>query len=202
MKLWVIVLSGLTFLLLADVAVLQARLQAFDLEGLKAEVISLKNEVGRIRDWEAAVAEQTGIVVETSPSPTPAARQSGGTVLTQAKSTREVYIPLGGGLTSSQEWVNTSAQAYIDTAAYTIRAVYFEASLRANTGQVWARLINKNENEYIADSEISHNTPIGTLIRSGKLTLPAGNKLYVVQLKGETQQEAFVENARARLIVE
>ncbi len=141
--------------------------------------------------------------MEVSSSPTPPTRQPAGTVpTTQAKTTREVYIPLGGGSTKSQEWVNTSAQAYIDTAAYRIVAVYFEASLRANAGQVWARLVNRNENEYIASSEINYNTPAGTLIRSGKLTLPVGNKLYVVQLKGETQQEVFVENARVRLIVE
>lgn len=198
MKLWVIVLTGLVLLLLVDVAVLQARLQSWDLGGLRNEVAQLKDELGRLSNWEAVQAE-----IEVGPTPTPMASprqvvsQSGDKVVT-----REVYVPLGSGSTNSQDWVNTGAQAYIDTSQYQIKAVYFEATLRANSGQVIARLINKNENEYIGGSEVSHNTPTATLIRSGKINLPAGNKLYVVQLRAELPQDVFLDGARVRLLVQ
>lgn len=198
MKLWVIVLTGLVLLLLVDVAVLQARLQSWDLGGLRNEVAQLKDELGRLSNWEAVQAE-----IEVGPTPTPTASprqvvsQSGDKAVT-----REVYVPLGSGSTNSQDWVNTGAQAYIDTSQYQIKAAYFEASLRANSGQVWARLINKNENEYIAGSEVGHNTPTATLVRSGKLSLPVGNKLYVVQLKAELPQDVFLDGAKVRLLVQ
>lgn len=198
MKLWLIVLTGLVLLLLADVAVLQARWQSGDLEGLRDEVTSLRDELGRLSNWEAVQAE-----IEVSPTPTPTASprqvvsQGGGKAVT-----REVYVPLGSGATNSQDWVNTGAQAYIDTNQYQIKAAYFEATLRANSGQVVARLVNKNENEYIWGSEVSHNTPTATLIRSGKINLPAGNKLYVVQLRAELPQDVFLDGARVRLLVQ
>ena len=198
MKLWMIVLTGLVFLLLADVAVLQARLQSFGLGELKAEVEAMRDSLARLQDWEAVVAEQPApSAMPPTPVATPVVRPAGGSA-----GLKEVYIPLGSGSTNNQEWVDTGAQAYIDTGQYRIKAAYFEASLRANSGQVWARLINKNENEYVASSEISYNTPTATLIRSGKLSLPAGNKLYGVQIRGETQQQVWAENARVRLLVQ
>ena len=70
MKLLVIVLTGLVLVLLADVAVLQARLQAWDVGGLSREVADLKDELGRWSNWEAVVAES--VVPEPTASPSPA----------------------------------------------------------------------------------------------------------------------------------
>ena len=199
MKLWVIVLTGLVFLLLADVAVLQARLQAMDLVGLSDKLSFVEEEVAKLKDWEVAVAELPTPTPTPTPSATPKVEIKKAT--TSSGSTREIYILLGSGSTKSQEWVDVGGQVYIDTGAYTIKEAYFEASLKSNSGSVWARLINRNESSYVASSEITSNTSAYTLVRSGKIAVPAGNKLYGIQLKSETQQEVFVENAKVRLIV-
>ena len=199
MKLWVIVLTGLVFLLLADVAVLQARLQAMDLVGLSDKLSFVEEEVAKLKDWEVAVAELPTPTPTPTPSATPKVEIK--KVTTSSGSTREIYILLGSGSTKSQEWIDVGGQVYIDTGAYTIKEAYFEASLKSNSGSVWARLINRNESSYVASSEITSNTSAYTLVRSGKIAVPAGNKLYGIQLKSETQQEVFVENAKVRLIV-
>ena len=62
--------------------------------------------------------------------------------------------------------------------------------------------MNKNEGDYVANSEITSNTSESTLIRSSKIFLPSGNKLYGIQLKSETQQEVFIDNAKVRLLVQ
>jgi len=196
-KLWVIVLTGLVLVLLADVAVLQARLQAWDVGGLSREVADLKDELGRWSNWEAVVAESVVPEPTASPSPAPlrSAKLSYGGV-------KEVYIPLGSGSTKSQEWVDGGGQAYIDAGAYKIKEAYFEASLRSNSGEVGARLVNKNENEIVFGSEIYGNSSVSTLVRSAKLALPSGNKLYGIQLRSQTQQDVFVESAKVRLLVQ
>ena len=115
---------------------------------------------------------------------------------------KEVLIPLGSGSTSSTEWSDTGAQAYIDTTVYrNIEAAYFQASMRANSGRVFARLLQKNESAVVPGSEIEHNTPQSGFIGSGEILLSAGNKLYVVQVRSGNGQEAFVENARVRLVL-
>ena len=197
--------GGVVLLALMQVGVWQWQIRP--LVGLTDEVRQLREDVGRLKDWQVATAE----VGEAEPKPaiqadTAKIETANKTVVSVRQSdgaaSREVYITLGSGSTASQDWTDTAAQAYIDTGQYKIKAAYFEASLRANSGQVWARLINKNENNYVAGSEITHNTPTSTLIRSGKINLPVGNKLYGVQLKSETQQQVNVENAKVRLIVE
>jgi hypothetical protein len=193
-KLWVIVLTGLVLLLLADVAVLQARLQSFGLGELKVEVEAMRDSLTRLQNWEAVVAEQPVPTQSLTPTSVPQIRQS--------KLTKEVYIPLGSGTTKNQEWVDGGGQAYIDTGAYVIKEVYFEASLRSNSGEAGARLVNKNENEIVSGSEIYVSSSVPTLVRSGKLNLPAGNKLYGIQLRSQTQQDVFMENAKVRLLVQ
>src|SRR3989344_1893560 len=54
---------------------------------------------------------------------------------------REVWLPLGSGSTSSLEWADTGAQAYIDTMIYlSLKEAYFQASLKSNSGTVYVRL--------------------------------------------------------------
>ncbi len=204
-KYWKIIISGLVVLLLADVAVLQARVTGWDIGGLRQQVQDLAGTVAELKDWEAAKAEVGLLEVPAVASPSSSTTSKVQSVpLRQGSAglTKETYIPLGGGTTISQDWVDTSAQVYLDTRQYKIKEAYFEASLRANDGRMWARLVNKNEGNYVVDSQITHNTPNSSLIRSGKLYLPEGNKLYMVQIKSETQQQVFVDNARIRLIVE
>ncbi len=115
------------------------------------------------------------------------------TVTRSLPATSEVFIPLGSGSTSSTEWVDTGAQAYVDASIYPrLKEVYLQASLKANSGTAFAR---------IGAAEISHNTPTSTFKTSNLFQLGSGNRLYIVQLRSENGQEVFLENARLRLVL-
>lgn len=114
-------------------------------------------------------------------------------VAVQKSVASEVFIPLGSGSTSSTEWIDTGAQAYVDKSIYPrLQEVYLQASLKANSGTVFARL---------GGAEISHNTPTSTFKTSALWQLADGNRLYVVQIRSENGQEVFLENARLRLVL-
>ena len=137
-KIWKIGITGLVILLVIEVAGLHLRVNGLKLEAVKAEVDVLKDEVGKLQAWEqikleSEVGNDSKKVEVDGEKTAPVKTVAGG------QGVREIYIPLGSGSTSSQDWVNTGAQSYIDTNTYRIRSVYFEGSLRANSGQVWAR---------------------------------------------------------------
>ena len=188
-------------LLVVDAVVVQMRLRDMDITQLKADMAQVKEDVATWRNWQKEGAEATPL-----PTATPVPGELKETTKPQASAgagaLREIYIPLGSGSTRNPEWTDAGGQSYIDTRQYKIKEAYFEASLRSNSGQVGARLINKNEGDYVVGSEISLNTSASTLIRSSKIFLPAGNKLYGIQLRSETQQEVFIDNAKVRLVVE
>lgn len=143
-------------------------------------------------DEEASV-DDAAIVAPSSPQ----------SISTQGSSvTREVFIPLGSASTFATDWVDTGAQVYIDTTVYAdIREAYFQASLRSNSGVVYARLKQMNEKVAVPGSEISHAGGTATFVGSGEILLSPGNKLYAVQLRSQTGQEVFVENARVRMVL-
>lgn len=141
--------------------------------------------------------EKEEIQAEVVSTPTPAP-----VVVTKSLATQEVFIPLGSGSTSSTDWTTTGAQAYVDTSIYPrLAAAYFQATLSSNSGAISARLLQKNEGTIVAGSEISHNLPTATLVTSGNVGLSSGNKLYAVELRSETGQTVYVENARLRLVL-
>lgn len=130
------------------------------------------------------VKEETEVPIEIAPKQV---------VAVQKSVASEVFIPLGSGSTSSTEWIDTGAQAYVDKSIYPrLQEVYLQASLKANSGTVFARL---------GGAEISHNTPTSTFKTSALWQLADGNRLYVVQIRSENGQEVFLENARLRLVL-
>ncbi len=148
---------------------------------------------------EASKSGETASEVKVTP--VPAVRKA--TRSQQSIGTEEVFMTLGSGSTNSMEWVDTGAQVYIDTTIYpNLKRAYFLASLRGNSGIAFARLMQKNEGAMVPGSEITFNTPASTLISSGEILLSKGNKLYTVQLKSETGQTVWVENARVRLVLQ
>jgi hypothetical protein len=115
---------------------------------------------------------------------------------------KEVFIPLGSGSTNSTEWTTTSAQGYVDTSVYpSLQTAYLQATLRSNSGSIRARLLQNTDGVVVVGSEITSNVPESKFIGSSQFGLSSGNKLYVVQLRSETGQDVFVENARLRLVL-
>lgn len=119
---------------------------------------------------------------------------------------RETYIPLGTGSTSKSDWTDlTATETLINPASYgNVKEAYFIASLRNPTqnGQVEAQLYNATDKHPVWGSHVVMKGPVSQTISSGKITLDAGNKLYRVQIKSTLQFEAFLDNAKIRIISE
>jgi len=119
---------------------------------------------------------------------------------------REFYIPLGSGSTTKSDWDDlTATETVIDPANYgNIKEAYFIASLRNPTqnGQVEARLYNVTDKHLVWDSHIQMNGPLAQTITSNKITLEGGSKLYRVQLKSTLSFQAYLDNAKIRIITE
>ncbi len=145
----------------------------------------------------------TNFLPTTTPSPTlPPIK----TYTTAAQTPRETYIPLGTGSTSKSSWEDiTATETVVDPANYgTIKEAYFIASLRNPTqnGSVEAQLYNVTDKHPVWGSHVILNGPKEQTITSSKITLDAGNKLYRVQLKSTLSYQAFLDNAKIRIISE
>lgn len=125
---------------------------------------------------------------------------------TAAGQSRETYIPLGSGSTSKSNWEDiTATETVIDPGNYgNIKEAVFLASLRNPTqnGQVEAQLYNVTDKHPVWGSHVILNGPKEQTITSGKITLDNGAKLYRVQLKSTMQFQAFLDNAKIRIIAE
>lgn len=134
----------------------------------------------------------------------------GATNLTTSNSTpsvqREIYVPLGSGVTSKSQWDNiTGTETLINPANYgRIKEAYFVASLSNPTqnGAVEAQLYNVTDNHLVWDSHIVMNGPAAKTITSNKITLDSGSKLYRVQLKSTLGFSVSLENAKILIITE
>ena len=127
-------------------------------------------------------------------------------VTNNSKIPRETYVPLGTGSTDKSGWDDLVAtETVIDPANYgTIKEAYFFASLRNPTqnGQVEAQVYNVTDKHPVWGSHVILNGPKEQTITSQKITLDNGTKLYRVQLKSTMQFQAFLDNAKIRIISE
>lgn len=118
--------------------------------------------------------------------------------------TKESFIPLGSGSSSSLDWEDVpGAQAYVDSTAYqTIKAVTFEASLYTPTGNqtAYARLYNVSDKHPVWNSEVRIDGGNPQLKISSPISLDAGSKLYIVQMKTQLQARTNLENARVHIL--
>lgn len=125
---------------------------------------------------------------------------------TSDATTKELFIPLGSGSTKETTWVDLGGiETYIDTAKYSkIKEANFEATLRIPTanGRAYARLYNINEKHPVWGSEVWEEGQTGKMIKSSNLSLDQGNKLYRVQMYSTLGYEAFLDNARIRIVYE
>ncbi|MEK7111477.1 MAG: hypothetical protein AAB856_02690 [Patescibacteria group bacterium] len=114
-------------------------------------------------------------------------------------SAKTQYVSLGGGETTSSEWVTLpGAEVTFDINDFgKISAVYFEAQLQSGSGKVLARLYVKDSGA-VPDSEISHVAGDAKLI-SKQVNIAGGGKTIGVQLKSEIQQPVKVLSSRLRI---
>lgn len=124
----------------------------------------------------------------------------------QIKTAREYYIPLGSGSTNRNYFDNlTATETTIDPENYgAIREAYFIASLRNPTqnGQIETQIYNVTDNHPVWGSQVIMKGPVSQTITSGKITLAQGLKLYRVQLKSTMSFDAYLDNAKIRIIAE
>lgn len=114
-------------------------------------------------------------------------------------SAKTQYVSLGGGETTSSEWVTLpGAEVTFNINDFgKISAVYFEAQLQSGSGKVFARLYVKDSGA-VPDSEISHVAGDAKLI-SKQVNISGGGKTIGVQLKSEIQQPVKVLSSRLRI---
>jgi len=110
------------------------------------------------------------------------------------------YISLGGGDTTSLEWVTLpGAEVTFNINDFgKVSAVYFEAQLKSPAGLVYARLWDKTAETIVSGSEIFNVAGDAKLV-SHSVTIPSGGRTLVLQLKSETQQPVKLISSRLRI---
>lgn len=116
---------------------------------------------------------------------------------------KEYYIPLGSGDTKSDQWetlpgVGTS----IDTTLYPkIKQVVFEAYLRIPVGIGWmhVKLFDVTDGHEVWGSELISESSTAQY-KSAVISLDPGNKTYIVQALSTIRADAYVDNARIKII--
>lgn len=152
---------------------------------------------------------QTSIVLPTiTPvptqlaSPTVAPSPSIGSVQV-VNSPKEYYIPLGNGMTKNDQWETVAGmEATIDTSLYPkIKQVVFESYLRIPVGIGWmhVKLFNATDGHDVWGSEVQSES--NTFVReSAVIPLDSGNKRYIVMAQSTIRAEAYIDNARIKII--
>lgn len=120
------------------------------------------------------------------------------------ESSKEFYVPLGTGSSSSVEWIDVpGVQAYIDSTSYNnIKSVTFEASLYTPTAnqEAYARLYNITDSHPVWNSDVFINSTNHELKISSPINLDKGSKLYQVQIKTQLGSRTNLENARVHIL--
>lgn len=125
-------------------------------------------------------------------------------VTTTVSSKGEYFVPLGSGSISSTgtTWTDIgSAQASFDAGNYSsIKAAYFEAILRTQSGEVHARLFDTTTPAILWGSDVSTQSNASTFL-SGQITLSPGQKTYRVQMYS-TIAPGYLDQARVRIVTQ
>ncbi len=143
-------------------------------------------------------------IITASPVPTAffAPASTGQSV--QTTTVKEFFVPLGGGTTTSSNWVTLSGlETQVDSNNYNnIKSVFFEASLRLPTGngRFYARLINISDNTPLEETVVYIEGSQGQR-REIQFSLRSGNKTYGVQIRSTLGFEGILDMARIKIIV-
>jgi hypothetical protein len=117
-----------------------------------------------------------------------------------------VYIPLGGGgSSSSRDWADIgNAEVYLDLKDYpTLTEARFEGFLgvKNGNGKSFARLYDVTHSIGVQGSEIESTSEKFTMVISGTLSLWQGKNLYRVQVKSLNGYDANFDSGRIKLIL-
>lgn len=121
-------------------------------------------------------------------------------VQTVSSGPKTQYITLGGGDTLSTSWTDIpGAEVSFDIADFgQIKQIFFEVSLYSQSGQVLARLWDKRAGTIVAGSETSHIAG-DAQVKSSPVTIPAGGRTIILQLKSEVGQPVKANTSRLRV---
>ncbi len=113
----------------------------------------------------------------------------------------EYFVPFGSATSTSQGTYTSigGLQAYVNMSQYkNVQTVVFEVSIAAS-GIASVQLYDATDGYVIASSQVS--TPGGNpqFLISSPLTLPAGNKLYQVQIQTQLSSPATINSARLHI---
>lgn len=118
---------------------------------------------------------------------------------------KEFYIPLGSGLTKSQDWVELAGvEAVIDSANFpNIKSIIFEASLRipSANGRVYAKLYDITAKHDVWFSEVWAEGSTGYRAESANISLSSGRHLYRMKMKSTMGYEAILDSARLKVVL-
>lgn len=119
------------------------------------------------------------------------------------RTAREFYVPLGSGKTKNDEYeALPGAEASIDTRQYPImRKVVFETYLRLpqGVGRMFVKLYNATDNLEMWGSEVDTEATTSTR-KEVTITLSPGSKLYRVMAKSTIRSDAYLDNARIKIV--
>ncbi len=118
-------------------------------------------------------------------------------------SPKEYYVPLGSGTTKNDQWeAIPGAEATIDTSLYPkIKQVTFESYLRIPVGIGWmhVKLFNATDGHDVWGSQLQTESNTSSH-QSAVITLDPGNKRYIVMAQSTIRAEAYIDNARIKII--
>ncbi len=120
---------------------------------------------------------------------------------------RTIYIPLlTSASTTEMDWVDiVPSDFYFDLADYSgIKSVHFDVYLKAlhGSGRVYVRLYDVTNKRGVDYSDHSTQAADFELMRSSPLAIWQGNNLYRIQMKSINGTEAFLEQAKLRVVLE
>ncbi len=159
--------------------------------------VVLVNLWNRPNQIETKTIVETKIISqETNTSPTPSIKVSptkkmevDSPILSKTKSVAVVPIP-GSGETKENNWTNVyGSEFYFDSEDYPgMSEAYWEANLKLfnGNGKAFARLFDITAGIEVWGSEIYSESQNYEAVKSGKISLRPGNRLYRVQLKSLT----------------
>lgn len=141
-------------------------------------------------------SELENLAVATS-APTPA----------KSSAAKVIYVPIGSsGSTTETSWTDIpGTDLYLDIANYpSFKSVSWEVSLQSyqSTNPVYIRLYDTSGKRAVDGSELSTSSPSYEYLRSGNLTIWAGNNLYRIQAKASAANTINFTSARLKITLE
>jgi len=140
----------------------------------------------------------------TQSTPTPKATLTPTPTGVSANRSTVSYLPIYGSHTTiDSAWTDVTGSEFVITGSDIQGAsVYFEAiaSVEAGSGEARIRIYDTKNNIVVNGSEIVTTSPTPSLVRSGKLSLWAGENTYKLQLSSKVPTPARLYFGRIKIV--